>query len=159
MIELRTLFVFKIPTIVWCAYGKGCVKIKKPFDWFSSCGCCISRALQWRHNASDSVSNHQPRDCLFNRLFGGRSKKTSKFRVTGLCADSPHKWPVTRKMFPFDDVIMGNARYASSSTIHVGKRIRARFGRKDLVRSPLPLREKKYIGDVVWRHLYLEIIC
>ena len=21
--------------------------------------------------------------------------------------DSPHKWPVTRKMFPFDDVIMG----------------------------------------------------
>ena len=22
--------------------------------------------------------------------------------------NSPHKWPVTRKMFPFDDVIMGN---------------------------------------------------
>ena len=21
--------------------------------------------------------------------------------------NSPHKWPVTRKMFPFDDVIMG----------------------------------------------------
>ena len=24
--------------------------------------------------------------------------------------NSPHKWPVTRKMFPFDDVIMGNIR-------------------------------------------------
>ena len=41
------------------------------------------------------------------------SKKTSKLRVTGLCVgnspgpvNSPHKGPVTRKMFPFDDVIM-----------------------------------------------------
>ena len=23
-----------------------------------------------------------------------------------VAVDSPHKWPVTRKMFPFDDVIM-----------------------------------------------------
>ena len=37
----------------------------------------------------------------------------SKLRVTGLCVgnspgpvNSPHKGPVTRKMFPFDDVIM-----------------------------------------------------
>ena len=42
--------------------------------------------LQWRHNELDSVSNHQPRDCLLNRLFRRRSKKTSKLRVTGLCA-------------------------------------------------------------------------
>ena len=38
--------------------------------------------LRWRH----SVSNHQPHNCLLNRLFGCRSKKTSKLRVTGLCA-------------------------------------------------------------------------
>ena len=43
-------------------------------------------SLQCRHNGHDSVSNHQPRDCLLNRLFGRRSKKTSKLRVTGLCA-------------------------------------------------------------------------
>ena len=43
-------------------------------------------ALQWRHNGHDSVSNHQPHDCLLNRLFRRRSKKTSKHRVTGLCA-------------------------------------------------------------------------
>ena len=42
--------------------------------------------LQWRHNGHDSVSNHQPYDCLLNRLFRRRSKKTSKLRVTGLCA-------------------------------------------------------------------------
>ena len=51
--------------------------------------------------------------CLLNRLFRRRSKKTSKLRVTGLCAgihqwsvNSPHKWRVTRKTFPFDDVII-----------------------------------------------------
>ena len=68
-------------------------------------------SLQWRHKGNDSVSNHQPHDCLLKRLFRCRSKKTSKLRVTGLCAgkssvNSPHKWPVPRKMFPFDDVIM-----------------------------------------------------
>ena len=70
-------------------------------------------SLRWRHNGHDCVWNHQPHHCLLNHIFGCRSKKTSKLRVTGLCAgnspgpvNSPHKWPVTRKMFPFDDVIM-----------------------------------------------------
>ena len=31
-------------------------------------------ALRWRHNECDSVSNHQPHDCLLNRLSGRRSK-------------------------------------------------------------------------------------
>ena len=42
--------------------------------------------LQWRHDGRYSVSNHRPHDCLLNRLFRRRSKKTSKLRVTGLCA-------------------------------------------------------------------------
>ena len=42
--------------------------------------------LRWRHNGHDSVSNHQPHHFLLNRLFGCRSKKTSKLRVTGFCA-------------------------------------------------------------------------
>ena len=42
-------------------------------------------SLRWRHNERDSVSNYQPHDCLLNRLFRRRSKKTSKLRVTGLC--------------------------------------------------------------------------
>ena len=43
--------------------------------------------LQWRHNERDGVSNHQPHDCLFNRLFRCRLDKTSKLRVTGLCGE------------------------------------------------------------------------
>ena len=42
-----------------------------------------------------------------------QKKKTSNLRVTGPCkgnppvtGGSPHKGPVTREMFPFDDVIM-----------------------------------------------------
>ena len=42
--------------------------------------------LWWRHNDHAGVSNHQPHGCLLNRLFRRKSKKTSKPRVTGLCA-------------------------------------------------------------------------
>ena len=42
--------------------------------------------LRWRHNDHAGVSNHRSRDCLLNRLFRRRSKRTSKLRVTGLCA-------------------------------------------------------------------------
>ena len=70
-------------------------------------------ALQWRHNGPHGVPNHQPHHCLLKRSFGRRSKKTSKLRVTAFVrgihrgpVNSPHKGPVTRKMFPFDDVIM-----------------------------------------------------
>ena len=52
-----------------------------PYAWWRS----PVDTLQWHHNGRDSVSNHQPHDCLFNRLFRCRSKKTPKLRVTGLC--------------------------------------------------------------------------
>ena len=86
-------------------YDKICATISKV--------SCFRSTLQWRHNDYDSVSNHQPHGCLLNRLFRRRSKQTSKLRVTGLCVgnspgpvNSPHKGPVTRKTFPFDDIIM-----------------------------------------------------
>ena len=53
---------------------------------------CTKFSLQWRHNEHDGVSNHQPHDCLLNRLFRCRSKKTSNLRVTGLCVGNS---PVT----------------------------------------------------------------
>ena len=46
----------------------------------------LCHTLRWRNNGRDSVTNHQPHDCLLNRLFRHRSKKTSNLRVTGLCA-------------------------------------------------------------------------
>ena len=44
----------------------------------------LTVSLQWCHNDHDGISNNQPHDF-------------------------PHKWSVTRKMFPFDDVIMFGA--------------------------------------------------
>ena len=35
--------------------------------------------------------------------------------------NSPHKWPVTRKMFPFDDVIMVEVRTRMIITAHTNK--------------------------------------
>ena len=73
----------------------------------------LTSTLQRRHHERKGVSNHRRLDCLLNDLSRRRSKKTSKLRVTGLChgndrwpVDSPHKGPGTRKMFPFDYVIM-----------------------------------------------------
>ena len=51
-------------------------------DIFASVGI----TLLWRRNGHGGVANHQPHHCLLNRLFGCRSKKTLKLRVTGRCA-------------------------------------------------------------------------
>ena len=59
--------------------------------------------LRWRHNELDGVSDHQPHDCLLNRLFGSLAFVRGIHRGP---VNSQHKRPVTRKMFPFDDVIM-----------------------------------------------------
>ena len=64
--------------------------------WLPFCICfnvlsekiALLLSLWWRHNGRDSVSNHQSYHCLLNRLFRRRSKKTSKLRVTGLCAEN-----------------------------------------------------------------------
>ena len=73
----------------------------------------LCTALPWRDNERDDVSNHQPPDCLLNRLFRRRSTETSKLRVTSLCeGNSPvtGKFPAQRasnvEMLSFDDVSM-----------------------------------------------------
>ena len=72
VIEQRAIILsatVRSPTVINPKYGPG-----------------IRDTLRWRHNGHDNVSNRQPHDCLLNRLFRCRSKKTSKLRVTGLCA-------------------------------------------------------------------------
>ena len=73
----------------------------------------LLRTLQWHNNEHDGVSNHQPHNCLLKHLSRHGSKKISNFRVTGLCEGiSPvtgeflAQRPGTRKMSPFDNVIM-----------------------------------------------------
>ena len=95
---------------VW-SHGRNCqIKVRCDIDMLFALLTPLS--LQWRHNGQDGVSNHQPHDCLLNGFFLRRSKKTSKFRVTGLCGEfTGHRWIPRRKTsnaenFPFDDVIM-----------------------------------------------------
>ena len=64
-----------------------CVKVIRHQKF---CNCLLPVARQAILNYNDVImgaiaSNHQPHDCLLNRLFRRRSKKTSKLRVTGLC--------------------------------------------------------------------------
>ena len=68
--------------------GKACTpcKLMRKALWSHHHFLNTHNTLQWRHNEHDGVSNHQPCDCLFNRLLRHRWKKTSKLRVTGLCA-------------------------------------------------------------------------
>ena len=78
--------------------------------------------MKWRHNGLDGVSNHQPHDCLLNRSFRRRSKKTSKLRVTGLCAGNS---PVTGE-FPTqmasnaENVSIWWRHYDSGSIVEAG---------------------------------------
>ena len=60
--------------------------------------------------------------------------------------NSPHKWPVTRKMFPFDDVIMvgmGSSLFTQCSILI------------DSYRAELPERINIYMGRWVFRWCYL----
>ena len=67
------------------------VEEQKTFQQSETWKSWMKLSLLWRHNEPDGVSNHQPHGCLLNRLFGHRSKKTSKLRVTGLCAGNSSK--------------------------------------------------------------------
>ena len=114
MLGLYTAFWFlQRDIMIWANFTK-------QKTWNHICMSWCFHTLQWRRNGHHGVSNHQPYGRLLNRLFGRRSKKTSKLRVTGLCAgnspgpvNSPHKGPATRKMFPFDDVITTSSGWMS----------------------------------------------
>ena len=56
-----------------------------PIYWCHFFQCRVHESLQWRRDERDSVSNHQPHDCLFNCLFRRRSKKNIK---------APCHWPL-----------------------------------------------------------------
>ena len=90
------------------------------------------RPLRWRHNGCDSVSNHQHQDCLLNRLFRHRSKKTSKLRVTGLYAgNSPGTGEFPAQRF-------SKAENVSSWWRHHAKhskamRISMAYGKRDVI--------------------------
>ena len=83
--------------------------------YWSYCSLALSHwytSLQWCHNGHYGIPNQQPHDCLLNRLFRCRSKKTSKLRITGLCAGNS---PVTSE---FPAQMTSNAENASIWWLH-----------------------------------------
>ena len=67
--------------------------------------------LQRRHNGHDGVSNHLHLDCLLNPFVQAQIKENIKAprhwpSVWREFTGHRRKVPVTRKIFPFDDVIM-----------------------------------------------------
>ena len=118
-----------------CVFCKNIFRKKRPWE-LGSCSfslscprCYVTRSftqathetlvkwsdtLQWRHNERDGVSNHQPRDSLLYSGAGQRKHQSSAslvfvWGIPRWPVNSPHKRPVTRKMFPFDNVIMKKA--------------------------------------------------
>ena len=69
--------------------------------------------LQWRHNERDGVSNHQRSDYLLKRLCIADQRKHQSCALLAYArgihrwpVNSPHKVPVTGKMYPLDNIIM-----------------------------------------------------
>ena len=100
----------------------------------SSSVIIMSVSLHWRHNGRDSVSNLQPHDCLLNRLFRDRSKKTSKLRVSGLCmgkllgtGEFPAQMASNAEMFPFDDASMHHQPWYWMFKIGIGRSKSSRY--------------------------------
>ena len=76
-----------------------------------------TKSIHWRHNEHNGVSNHRRLDCFLNQPFVQVQIKENikaprhwplweEFGGDRWPVNSPHKGPVTHKMFPFDDVIM-----------------------------------------------------
>ena len=88
---------------------------------FVGCFVEFKHKLPWRHNGRDSFSTHH---CLgaiasqlttvYSTVYSGADQRKHQSSASLAFVrgshrgpvNSPHKWPVTRKMFPFDDVIM-----------------------------------------------------
>ena len=62
--------------------------------------------LRWRDNGRDGVSNHQPHNCLLNRLFRRRSKETSKLRLANGNVSIWWRYHGVLSIY-YGDVIMG----------------------------------------------------
>ena len=73
---------------------QGSIVYSKRLDYPFYKGTCwhSDDPLQCCHNGHHGVSNQQHDNCLLNRLFRRRPTRTSKLRITGLCAGNS---PVT----------------------------------------------------------------
>ena len=98
-------------------------------------------ALQWRHNGCDA-SQITSLTSVYSTIYSGADQRKHQ-SSTSLAflwgnhrwpVNSLHKWPVTRKMFPFDDVIMVRRiqdRWSISSLLEINGRWHYSFALAD----------------------------
>ena len=65
----------------------------------------ITLHLQWRHNGRDDVSNSNVYSGADQRKHQSSASLGFVWEIHRWPVNSSHKWPVTRRMLPFDDVI------------------------------------------------------
>ena len=104
--NFRLLSVLKIEWILkHCIHIALILRISDPRGWILS--------SRWRHNGRDSVLITSL-TIVYSTVYSDADQRqhqssASLAFVWGIHrgpVNSPHKWPVTRKIFPFDDVIM-----------------------------------------------------
>ena len=122
-------------------------------------------SFQWRHNERDCVSNHRLIDCLLNRLFRRRSKKTSKLRVHVLCegnsavtGEFPAQRPVTRKCFHLKTSSWNGTHYTKDLWTHNWNLLVVRLNLLNKqsswrwFESPWPVCDDTVMSDVEFEH-------
>ena len=84
--------------------------------------------MRWQQIwARDKLRQNLHHHCLLNRLFGQikenlKAPRASPAFVRGIHrspVNSPHKLPITRKMFPFDDVIICKVPVTSIAAMYI----------------------------------------
>ena len=88
--------------------------------------CKYETTLQWRHNGRHA-SQITSLTIVYTTVYSGSDQRKHRSSVSlafvrGIHrwpVNSPHKWPVTRKMFPFDDVIMKGAEICGTDAFSI----------------------------------------
>ena len=116
-------------------------------------GCLLS--LEWRHNGRDRVSNHQPHDCLLNRLFRHRSKKTSKLRLTGLCVgNSPGTGEFPAQMASYAENV--SIWWRHHDEFWIWGSVQYKNAMLLVYKFPLQIQDLLTFLSLLWEHFYLE---
>ena len=89
--------------------------------------------LKWRHNWRDGVSNHQSYivdSTVYSWADQSKHQSSASLAFVWVIhrgpVNSPHKCPVTRKMIPFHDVIMGSCLDWSRIYIYLDSNVHLR---------------------------------
>ena len=111
--------------------------------WFKIATALQLMTLQLHHNERHGISDHQRLIVYSGANQRKHQSSTSLVFLRGIHpwpVDFPHKWPVTRKMFPFDDVIVkqfAHIWHLPAASVHGG-----------MFLTPIPTPNQRYIYTI-----------